>query len=75
MKAFGRIDVLVNNAGYSLLGNFEELSTAEIDKLIATNFYGVMYVMRAVLATKAVPFLRFRMAHDLFRENCSCSAT
>ena len=48
-KAFGRIDVLVNNAGYSLLGNFEELSTAEIEQLIATNFYGVMYMMRAVL--------------------------
>ena len=49
MKAYGRIDVLVNNAGYSLLGNFEELSTAEIEQLIATNFYGVMHVMRAVL--------------------------
>jgi len=49
IKAFGRIDVLVNNAGYSLLGNFEELSTVEIEKLMATNFYGVMYVMRAAL--------------------------
>ena len=48
MKAYGRIDVLVNNAGYSLLGNFEELSTAAIDSHIATNFYGVVYVMRAV---------------------------
>jgi NAD(P)-dependent dehydrogenase (short-subunit alcohol dehydrogenase family) len=49
MKTYGRIDVLVNNAGYSLLGNFEELSTVEIEQLIATNFYGVMHVMRAVL--------------------------
>ncbi len=49
MKAYGRIDVLVNNAGYGLLGNFEELSTAAIESHIATNFYGVMYVMRAVL--------------------------
>jgi NAD(P)-dependent dehydrogenase (short-subunit alcohol dehydrogenase family) len=49
MKAYGRIDVLVNNAGYSLLGNFEELSTAEIEGLLSTNFYGVIYVMRAVL--------------------------
>jgi NAD(P)-dependent dehydrogenase (short-subunit alcohol dehydrogenase family) len=49
MKAYGRIDVLVNNAGYSLLGNFEELRTVEIEQHISTNFYGVMYVMRAVL--------------------------
>jgi len=49
MKAFGRIDVLVNNAGYSLLGYFEELSTDEIGKLMSTNFYGVLYMMRAVL--------------------------
>jgi NAD(P)-dependent dehydrogenase (short-subunit alcohol dehydrogenase family) len=49
MKAYGRIDVLVNNAGYSLLGNFEELSSAEIEGLLSTNFYGVIYVMRAVL--------------------------
>jgi NAD(P)-dependent dehydrogenase (short-subunit alcohol dehydrogenase family) len=49
VQAFGRIDVLGNIAGYSLLGNFEELTTAEIDGLMATNFYGVMYIMRAVL--------------------------
>ena len=49
VNAFGRIDVLVNNAGYSLLGNFEELTTEEIQSLMATNFYGVMFVMRAVL--------------------------
>ncbi|CAN7449536.1 SDR family oxidoreductase [Mesorhizobium amorphae] len=49
MQAFGRIDVLVNNAGYSLLGNFEELSTAQIEGLISTNLYGVIHVMRAVL--------------------------
>jgi NAD(P)-dependent dehydrogenase (short-subunit alcohol dehydrogenase family) len=49
LKQFGRIDVLVNNAGYSLLGNFEELTTEEIERQFATNFYGVMYVMRAAL--------------------------
>ncbi len=49
VKAFGSIDVLLNNAGYSLLGNFEEFTTAEIDGLISTNVYGVIHVMRAVL--------------------------
>lgn len=49
VKRFGHIDVLVNNAGYSLLGNFEEMTTAEIERQFATNFYGVVYVMRAVL--------------------------
>lgn len=48
-RAFGRIDVLVNNAGYSLLGNFEEISTAEFEGLLSTNLYGVIHVMRAVL--------------------------
>jgi NAD(P)-dependent dehydrogenase (short-subunit alcohol dehydrogenase family) len=49
MKQFGRIDVLVNNAGYSLLGNFEEMTTAEIERQFATNFWGVAYLMQAVL--------------------------
>jgi NAD(P)-dependent dehydrogenase (short-subunit alcohol dehydrogenase family) len=49
VKRFGRIDVAVNNAGYSLLGNFEEMSIAELESQLATNFYGVVHVMRAVL--------------------------
>ncbi|MBD2093310.1 SDR family NAD(P)-dependent oxidoreductase [Microcoleus sp. FACHB-1515] len=49
VKQFDRIDVLVNNAGYSLLGNFEEMTMADIDSQMSTNFYGVVYVMRAVL--------------------------
>ena len=40
MKRFGRIDVLVNNAGYSLLGNFERMTTAEIQQQFATNCAG-----------------------------------
>jgi NAD(P)-dependent dehydrogenase (short-subunit alcohol dehydrogenase family) len=46
---FGRIDVAVNNAGYCLLGNFEETPLPEIEAQFATNFYGVVHVMRAVL--------------------------
>ena len=46
---FGRIDVLVNNAGYSLLGNFEEMTLDQMERQFAPNFWGVVYVMRAVL--------------------------
>ena len=49
VKRFGRVDVVVNSAGYSLLGNFEELGTQDIERQFATNFWGVMYVMRAAL--------------------------
>jgi NAD(P)-dependent dehydrogenase (short-subunit alcohol dehydrogenase family) len=49
VKRFGRIDVLVNNAGYSLLGNFEELATPDIERQITTNLLGVMHVIRAAL--------------------------
>jgi NAD(P)-dependent dehydrogenase (short-subunit alcohol dehydrogenase family) len=46
---FGRIDVLVNNAGNSYLGNFEELTNADIASQMDTNFFGVVNVLRAVL--------------------------
>jgi NAD(P)-dependent dehydrogenase (short-subunit alcohol dehydrogenase family) len=46
---FGRIDVLVNNAGFCLLGNFEELEWPAIESQFNTNVYGVMHVLRAVL--------------------------
>ena len=46
---FGRVDVLVNNAGYSLLGNFEELAKVEVERQFATNFWGVANVLRAAL--------------------------
>jgi NAD(P)-dependent dehydrogenase (short-subunit alcohol dehydrogenase family) len=45
----GRIDVLVNNAGYGLVGAFEDLSMDEIRRQFETNFYGVIRVMQSVL--------------------------
>jgi NAD(P)-dependent dehydrogenase (short-subunit alcohol dehydrogenase family) len=49
VETFGRVDVLVNNAGYSVIGNLESMTTAQIQQQLATNFYGVLYTMRAVL--------------------------
>jgi NAD(P)-dependent dehydrogenase (short-subunit alcohol dehydrogenase family) len=49
VKTFGRIDVLVNNAGYGLLGAVEEASAQEVERLYATNVFGALGVIRAVL--------------------------
>jgi NAD(P)-dependent dehydrogenase (short-subunit alcohol dehydrogenase family) len=46
---FGRIDVLVNNAGNSYLGNFEELTNADIAEQMNTNFFGLVNMLRAGL--------------------------
>ncbi|MFT3699582.1 MAG: SDR family oxidoreductase [Kofleriaceae bacterium] len=48
-ERFGTIDVLVNNAGYSLMGIFEELPAAGIHDEFAVNVFGPMDVTRAVL--------------------------
>jgi NAD(P)-dependent dehydrogenase (short-subunit alcohol dehydrogenase family) len=50
---FGRIDVVVNNAGYGIVTAIEEASDAEAKKLYDTNVFGLLNLTRAVL-----PFLR-----------------
>ncbi|WP_050479186.1 oxidoreductase [Herbaspirillum rhizosphaerae] len=49
VSRFGRIDVLVNNAGYGLLGAVEEASADEVKKQFDTNVFGLLHVTRAVL--------------------------
>lgn len=49
IEKFGRIDVLVNNAGYGLLGYFEEMSEEAIRRQIETNLFGTMKITRAIL--------------------------
>ena len=61
VNRFGRVDVVLNNAGYSLLGNFEELGTQDIERQFATIFWGVIYVMRA-----ALPVMRKQRSGNIF---------
>ena len=50
---FGRLDVVVNNAGYGQFGMIEELSEAELRDQIETNLFGALWVTQA-----ALPLLR-----------------
>ncbi len=49
IRQFGEIDVLVNNAGYAVLGAFETSTPAQIQRQFDTNVFGLMQTTRAVL--------------------------
>ncbi|KVP64257.1 SDR family NAD(P)-dependent oxidoreductase [Burkholderia ubonensis] len=60
--AFGRIDVLVNNAGYGHTAPFEQMSADDFRAQIETNLFGVVNVTRAVL-----PTMRAQRAGHIFQ--------
>jgi NAD(P)-dependent dehydrogenase (short-subunit alcohol dehydrogenase family) len=53
IEHFGRLDIVVNNAGIMTLGMIEELSEFDARKLMDTNFFGALWVCQAVM-----PYLR-----------------
>jgi NAD(P)-dependent dehydrogenase (short-subunit alcohol dehydrogenase family) len=61
INRFGGIDVLINNAGFGLMGAVEEASAAEIEAVYRTNVFGLLTVSRAVL-----PYMRKARSGRIF---------
>lgn len=62
VDTYGRLDVLVNNAGYGQIGPFEQMSAEDFQAVVDTCLYGVVYTTRA-----AVPVMRKQRSGYIFQ--------
>ena len=62
VDTFGRLDVLVNNAGYGQFAPFEQMSAEDFKAVVDTCFYGVVHTTRA-----AVPVMRKQKSGHIFQ--------
>ncbi|HEY4741721.1 MAG TPA: SDR family NAD(P)-dependent oxidoreductase [Candidatus Acidoferrales bacterium] len=62
VDTFGRLDVLVNNAGYGQVTPFEQMSAEDFKAVVDTCFYGVVYTTRA-----ALPVMRKQRCGHIFQ--------
>ncbi|WP_446743214.1 SDR family oxidoreductase [Silvibacterium acidisoli] len=62
VDTYGRLDVLVNNAGYGLFSPFEQIDTEDFKAVVDTCLYGVVYTTRA-----ALPVMRRQKSGQIFQ--------